>query len=316
MSNVVAFIVARLTSSRLPQKQLKRIGEKRLIDWVIEHTKESRLIDRIVIATTNNPEDGSLIDVAKEHGIDIFLYPGDENDVVGRLTAAAIEYRADIPVLISGDSPLIYAPSLDKLIGKIKSDDSLDCVVFCEKGGASAIHEGMMAFRLKGWILADRLSKEFHLREHQFPIIFQDKGNFKVGCVEDDELFYRVKHRVSVDTLADLRFMNVVYEKLKSSGKPFNMREVVGLLLREPEIMDINRDVHQMAVGEKQKRALFLVKDGSNLSLFFELAYELTKRGVGVRFFAREVSIRKSVLNEGFGVTDNLDGFDFVVEER
>jgi len=88
--NIVAFIVARLSSSRLHRKQLKRIGDKRLIDWTIENVKKSKFVNKIVIATTNDDENRELIDVAKELNVDIFLYNGYINDVVGRLSQAAI----------------------------------------------------------------------------------------------------------------------------------------------------------------------------------------------------------------------------------
>lgn len=315
--NVVAFIVARLSSSRLPKKQLKNIGDKRIIDWTIENVKKSKFVNRIVIATTNELENIPLVDVAKEHNIDTFLYEGDINDVVGRLNRAAIKYNVDVPILISGDCPLIWAKSLDKLIEKALGDKDADAVDFCKKNSRCAIHEGMCVYRKKCWELADKISNKPNLREHQFPIIGLKPEMFKTGCVIDDDIFYKIKHRMSVDTLADLEFMNVVYDKLKEQNKKFNMPNVAKLLSEKPELMDINRDVHQITIDEKQRKALFVVKNRENLDIFFKMAYELTKNGVGARFFAEDEDIMEIIDKKGFGMVNEIDknGFNFAIED-
>lgn len=314
---VVAFIVARLSSSRLPKKHLKRIGNKRLLDWTIENLKKSRFLDEIVIATTNEEENRLLGDLAKEHGIDVFWFNGDINDVVGRLKCAADVFEADVPVLISGDCPLIYAPSLDRLIKKAKDEKDVDYVKFCPKGGKPVIHEGIGVFREKCWEIANKLSKESHLREHHFPIIDLRPDIFKGICIMDEDIFYKLKHRISVDTLADLEFMNAVYDELGRRGIDFNLKNVVELLLEKPEFMEINRGVHQIKIEEKQKKALFVVNNKENLRLFLNLAYELTKRGVGVRFFSKNNELLKTIEHEGFGVVKNLKDykFDFKISE-
>ena len=314
--NIVAFIVARLSSSRLPKKQLKKIGGKRIIDWTIENVKKSRLVNKIVIATADEKDNRPLADVAKEHNIETFLYSGDINDVVGRLAKASQTYGADIPILISGDCPLIWAESLDKMIDKILQDKELDAVGFCQKENRPTIHEGMGVYRKKCWQLADKLSDKPNLREHQFPIIGIKSELFKTGCVVDDDIFYRVKHRMSVDTHADLEFMNTVSKELKDKDLEFNMPNVVELLLEKPRIMNINKDVHQIKVDEKTKKALFIVKNGDNLELLFDLAYDLTKKAVGVRFCPDSKELYAKIENAGYGTIKDCDRekFDFVIE--
>ncbi len=314
--NIVAFVVARLSSSRLPGKQLKKIGDRRIIDWTIENVKKSKFVNKIVIATTDEKDNRPLVDVAKEHKIDTFLYNGDINDVVGRLAKAAINFDADVPILISGDCPLIWTESLDKMIEKILQDKKLDAVHLCLKEKQHTIHEGMGVFRKKCWQLTDKLSDKPNLREHQFPIIGLKPEYFNTDCVVDDDIFYKVRHRMSVDTPADLKFMNVVYYELKNKDLEFNMLNVVELLLKKPHIMSINKDVHQVKIDEKTKKALFIVKTGDNLELFFDMAYDLTKKAVGVRFFSNNKELYTKIKNAGYGILENFDKkqFDFVIE--
>lgn len=55
-AKVVAFVVARLSSSRFPEKHLRTIGDTRIIDWTIEGLNSSEEIDQIVITTIAEPE--------------------------------------------------------------------------------------------------------------------------------------------------------------------------------------------------------------------------------------------------------------------
>ncbi len=312
MDKVVAFVVVRLSSIRLPRKQLRKIGDRRLIDWTMEGLKQSKLVNRIVIATADEPESRVLADVGKEHGVEVFFYSGDVNDVVGRLNKAASIYGCEICVLISGDCPLIWAPSLDELIKKMLEDKRVDFAEFCLRDGVPPIHEGMAAYRRRCWELADKLSDRPELREHQFPILKLRPEVFNTACVYDDELFYKVKHRVSVDTIADLEFMNTVYQELRQRGMDFNMPNLVKLLIEKPQLMNMNADVHQMGLYEKQKKALFIVRNSDNLDIFFDIAYRLTKKGIGVRFYVSNEALISVVDEEGFGVlAAEVDESDF-----
>ena len=48
----LAIIQVRTGSSRLPNKCFKKLGKYRIIDWVIKRVKKSKLIDKIVLATS------------------------------------------------------------------------------------------------------------------------------------------------------------------------------------------------------------------------------------------------------------------------
>ena len=63
---IIFTIKARLNSSRLPQKHLYKINNKFFIEILIERLKKVKNINRIVLATTTNPEDKKLADIAKK----------------------------------------------------------------------------------------------------------------------------------------------------------------------------------------------------------------------------------------------------------
>ena len=114
--NVVAIIQARLGSTRLPGKVLKKIQNKVVLDYVIDRLKTCKKIDEIVLAITTNKKDDVLEKYAKDKKINYIR--GSEEDVLSRYYEAAKKYNADIIVRITSDCPLIDPKIVDEIITK------------------------------------------------------------------------------------------------------------------------------------------------------------------------------------------------------
>ena len=52
--NIVAIIQARLTSKRFPNKVIQKIGNKYLINMLLERVKKSKKVNKAVLAIPNN----------------------------------------------------------------------------------------------------------------------------------------------------------------------------------------------------------------------------------------------------------------------
>ena len=251
----VAFIVARLSSSRLPAKHFRKIGDRPLLQWVLDRLKDCREVDEIVLATVAEPDNLSLRDVAENNGVSFFWYEGEVDHVTTRLRCAAEAHAADICVLVSGDCPLIHAPAIDRMVRVLKNDPLADTVkvVSDSKGQPSAL-QGIVANRKEAWQLADDLSDRPELKEHQFPILWQRPDLFQSVDVRLSPDCYGTYHRLSVDTLADVDFMNAIYDVLAEQGKPFQLPEMVALLEERPDLKKINAHVHQCRLVENKKK--------------------------------------------------------------
>ena len=288
----VAFVPVRLTSTRLPEKHLKFIGDRTLFSWVISRLKACRNLDEIVVCVPDEPESEKLKPLCDKEGVELFIYEGDVNDVVGRLTTAAKRYNADICVLASGDCPLLSPSTIDMLVGFLKEHPDVDIAYIEPLDRKPPIHEGISVARRHVWELADRYSDTPELREHQFPVlgVYPEKfAHLKRAGLRDKEIFYRLKHRISVDTPRDLEFMNECYRRLKEKGKEFTLENVIELLQENPDLMKINAHVHQKGLHEKSYKVLFVVSavgdyGYGNLVRSLEIADRLVSMGVGVRF--------------------------------
>ena len=280
----VAFIVARLSSSRLPAKHMRRIGDRPMLQWVVDHLRLSEELDEIVLATVAEPENLPLKDFAKKNGIACYWYEGEVDHVTTRLRRAAEAFEADICVLVSGDCPLIYAPAIDEIIRCLKNRPDADTVrLSADAQGWPPAIQGIVAGRKKAWQVADDLADRPELKEHQFPVIGLQPERFNPIDVSLAASLHSPHHRLSVDTLADLAFMNALYTGLETRDLPFSLPHVLGLLNERPELKEINAHVHQCQLVENKKKVLFAVDAGDSygfghLTRCLELARQITER--------------------------------------
>lgn len=305
----VAFVVVRLSSSRLPGKQLRLIGDRPLLCWITDHLRNCRELDEIVITTVAETANEPLREFAQEEGLRCFWYEGEVDHVTTRLRRAAEAFNADICVLISGDCPLVYAPAIDHLICQLRNDPEADLVAVPPDAlGQNSGLEGVGVARKRAWQLADDISDRPELKEHQFPIIGIRSELFKTKLCSLSKDLYAPLHRFSVDTLADLEFMNKLYEELSNRSRQFELPEVLALLKEKPELRKINAHVHQRGLAEELKRVLFVVDAGhgfgyGHLMRSMELASQLTERlGWSVTFLVDDEQAAALLKEQGFRV--------------
>lgn len=264
---VVALVIARMTSTRLPGKGLKDICGRPLLGHIVDRLRAVKCIDKIVLTTTNHDEDRPLIIFAKQEGIDSFAYTGNPEDVVGRIRAAGEAFKADILVQISGDSPLVHPPTIEKLIESFFESKAPSWSTVASRDGKSAIHEGVCAFTMEGWRKVDKNSTESHQRENLCACLWEYPELLRKIEVMDDPIFYTLKHRISVDTQADLEFMRAIHQRLYKSGEIVDLAEVIRLLQEEPELLELNSCVRQKGLHDHSKRLVFRVDAGQETGM-------------------------------------------------
>lgn len=281
---VVAFVVARLSSSRLPAKHFRTIGSKPLISWIIEQLRLSQEVDEIVITTVAEEANRPLQKWAAEEKLPCFWYEGEVDHVTTRLRKAAEQYGADICILVSGDCPLIYAPLIDKLVLALKKELDTDILhPVSELQEKVLALQGISLARARAWQLGDDLSDRPEFKEHHFPIFGQRPDLFKTSTISLPVEFYVSSNRFSVDTLADLEFMNTVCGILTERHQTFDLLSVLRLLAEKPELCTINAHVHQRRLVEDIKKVIFVIDAGGSfgyghLMRTIELASQITER--------------------------------------
>ena len=107
-------IQARMSSTRLPGKVMKKILGKPLIYRIIERVKPCKRLNQIIIAIPSSKSDDILFKYLKKLNINIFR--GSENNLIKRYYLAAKKYNLNYIVRLPADNPLPDFKEIDKLI--------------------------------------------------------------------------------------------------------------------------------------------------------------------------------------------------------
>jgi len=111
---IVLITQARMGSTRLPGKVLKKAGDRSMLEIHLQRVMRSRKIHECILATTVEENDTVIADFGKSFGIKVFR--GSEKDVLDRYYQAARFAEADIVVRVTSDCPLIDPELIDEVV--------------------------------------------------------------------------------------------------------------------------------------------------------------------------------------------------------
>jgi spore coat polysaccharide biosynthesis protein SpsF len=239
-------------SSRLPGKVLKQICGEPMLGWVAERASQSKMISKIVVATTPDLGDNPVEDFCRSSGI--ICYRGSEFDVLDRYYQAARKNSADIVVRLTADCPLIDAALIDTTIEKLfetKADFAANRLPPpYQRTYPIGLDTEVATFKaLKtAWKLAERSFE----REHVMPFLYDPQNNFKIVVLDADKNYGN--QRWTVDTPEDLDFIQQVAEKL-GCRMDFGWEDVLKLLIENPELSKINENIIHKSLTDVDHRA-------------------------------------------------------------
>lgn len=236
---VLAIVQARCSSSRLPGKVLKKLAGKPMIVQELERLSRSKMIDKIVLATSTEDSDEPLEKALS--GTDIEVFRGNLDDVLDRYYQCAKQYQPEHVVRITGDCPVIDWRLVDEVI-KEHIDHGNDYTVTSEEY-PDGLDTEVMKFSVleKAWNNAKMLSE----REHVTLYIRNHKELFHVEAFPCTEKLADM--RWTVDEPQDFVFVEKVYSELYSDNPDFSMRDILELLQKKPNITTINCGIQRNA---------------------------------------------------------------------
>lgn len=235
---VVCIIQARVGSTRLPGKVLKPILGEPMLVWDVTRASRARLVDEIVIATTEHSEDNAIVDLCQSQGW--LFWRGSEEDVLDRYYQAASTFQADIIVRITSDCPLIDPTVIDHVIAAYHS--VAPAVDYAATSLRRTYPRGIGAEVFDKNTLAKAWKEDTSSwREHVTPYIYNHRDTFRLLSVENQMDYSH--YRWTVDTLEDFALIERVYKHFGHGD--FHWREVVDLMQQHPDWSQINASVQQ-----------------------------------------------------------------------
>lgn len=228
-------IQARMGSKRLPEKILRKLDIKNtVLDYVINQTSSSKKLEKIVIATTKQIEDNIIEEFCKERNIACFR--GSEDDVLDRHYQCAKKYSFDPIVRITSDNPLNDPQIIDNAIRKMKSG-KFDCVTTSLlQTFPKGIHVEVISMNAleKAW----KNSSIPYEREYVTPYIYNNSKKFKIYNLVNSKNLSHISF--TIDRNNDLKFVRKIVSKIQN--RPILMKDILKLIDKEPELLEINKN--------------------------------------------------------------------------
>ena len=242
MRKVTATIQARVGSSRLPGKVMKKICGVTILQLLIERLRMSILIDEIIVATTSNSDDDIIEQLSKKLKVQCFR--GSEEDVLGRIVGVIKKYNIDVHLECQGDNVMLDPHLIDSMIGYyLKQYDEYDYVTNSLKttyppGQDISVYSGLSL------IQAESDWKSNLPREHVGIHIYKRREKFRVKNIEAPPCHRFPNYHLEVDTEADFDVVRQVFEHFLPNNPGFSLGQIIDYL-RESHAFEINQNVHR-----------------------------------------------------------------------
>jgi len=224
-------------STRLQGKVLKTIADKTVLGHDIARLKKVKNADLIIIATSKEEADKVIIEECQKYEVE--CYRGSDSDVLERFYEAAKQYELTDIVRICSDNPLLDWEIIDKeidlyLTGQydiVKSGNNIPLGFGGEIFSYASLKEAY-----------DNADKEYQ-HEHVTPYIYEHSEKAGLYNIEQDYS----KYRFTLDTPADWKLVNALYEKLYHGKHDFCLDDVI-------EVMETNEELFKLNAHIKQKQ--------------------------------------------------------------
>ena len=241
---IVCTIEGRMHSSRLPGKVMLPILGRPMLELMIERLRRAPQIDEIVIATTDDPSCEPIAELAARVGVGCFR--GSEEDVLDRVLQAARSAAADVIVETTGDCPVIDPAVVSEVIETFRKSD----VDYCANVLDRTYPRGMdvQVFPTRALAEVAGLTDDPADHEHVSLYIYEHPERYRLLNVKSDLPPDVADLRLTVDTPEDFRLVTEIYERLYPTKPDFGLSDIVKLFERNPELREINREIHQKAV--------------------------------------------------------------------
>ena len=225
------FITARLESERLPRKILAEVEGRtvlaRLVDWLGRAERP----EFIVLCTTEESADDALAGAAAELGARVFR--GSRDDILGRWLGAAEANEVDFMVACDGDDLFCDFVHVDRVIEAHEATGA--DYVTCKSLPLGAAPTGIAVPALRRVCeLKTETNTEGQGR------FFQDPRVVTRTELEAPPELRLDEARMTLDYPEDLEFFRAVIRELEPQNPAFGLVDVVDLLRRRPDIMQIN----------------------------------------------------------------------------
>ncbi len=231
---ILGALVARMSSRRLPGKVLRPVLGRPMLEFQLERFKRAKSPDKIIFATSTDPDDNAIEALAARLGVD--CHRGALDDVLDRLTKAGRARDAEHIVRVGGDCPLMDWRIIDQVVG-LHIEEGND---FTSNIYPPTFPDGM-DIEVYSMDFMERLWTETSLpseRELISPNIAAQSGRYRIGNLARSPNLSHL--RLTVDEIDDLKVVRKICDALYPGNPAFDLEDIIELMEADPALGAIN----------------------------------------------------------------------------
>jgi spore coat polysaccharide biosynthesis protein SpsF len=235
--NIDIFIPARLDSSRLPKKHLKKINDITAIQLLVNRLKKVKNFRNIIVCTTTKKSDDELVKFLIKNKI--LYFRGDDTDILKRFYDAAKKFQTEIIIDVEGDKIYTEPFFVSKIISEMEKNN-YDFIIGNDSTnkfnpGDHLIHGIIPAgFKVSSIKKISKLKNESN-KETGYKEIFVNSKNIKKKfLVFNSKLKVPPALRLTIDYPEDLNFAKKLFSLLKED---FTHEDILKIVKNKPELL-------------------------------------------------------------------------------
>jgi len=230
-----------MNSKRFPNKVLRKIFNKTILQLIVEKAKKINFIDDIILVTGNEEKNKSLIDESKKLGIKIFS--GSDENLLDRFYNAGLTFNSKNIIRLTGDNPLIDYSIINSAMSIFQNNNydilSVDRIptlpigmnfeIFTYDSIKTAWNELSQTFNTNDEFLNNFISPVKYL-------LFNSKFNNFDFTLEQNFSHYRV----TMDYEEDFNLITQIFENFAYKEDIF-LSDIISLFNENSELQKINQ---------------------------------------------------------------------------
>jgi spore coat polysaccharide biosynthesis protein SpsF (cytidylyltransferase family) len=219
-----------MSSTRLPGKSVADVGGEPMLALLLRRLQRAQEIERIVVATSTEPIDDPIEEVART--LDCGVHRGPRDDVLTRFVDSAAGHAGPL-ARVTGDCPLIDPLIVDEVIRVFRADP--ECV-YASNVEPRTYPDGLDVEVLSLDVLReiDAEVEDPEDREHVTSAIRREVGRFRAASLVCDRQLGHV--RWTVDTKEDLAFLRELVARLADRRAEAGMDEILKAVRQDPSL--------------------------------------------------------------------------------
>jgi len=176
-------IPARLASTRLPEKILRPLGGKPMIQHVWERARKAKKLEDVVVAT----DDARIQKCVEGFGGKAFMTRKDHPNGTSRIAEVMGHFKQDLVINIQGDQPLVDPAALDEMVGIFEKSKEVEMLTLAVRMTDKASFENPNVVK----IVCDGAGNALYFSRATIPFV---QGKQACAFTPSDTRFSFLKH--------------------------------------------------------------------------------------------------------------------------